>query len=62
MNLTGHCWHHVRAGAPQLIPAVTRPRDRALGGAMVRWHPLARRELFEASAFYDAETEGIGRL
>lgn len=26
------------------------------------WHPLARRELLEASAFYEAESEGLGAI
>lgn len=26
------------------------------------WHPLARRELLEASAFYEAESEGLGAM
>lgn len=28
----------------------------------VWWHPLAKRELFEASAFYDEESEGLGEI
>lgn len=28
----------------------------------VWWHPRARRELFEACAFYDAESEGLGEI
>ena len=28
----------------------------------VAWHPLARRELFEASSFYDAESKGLGEI
>lgn len=26
----------------------------------ISWHPLARRELFEASTFYDGESRGLG--
>ena len=26
------------------------------------WHPLARRELFEASGFYDQESAGLGGI
>lgn len=26
------------------------------------WHPLARRELFEASAYYDGESRGLGSI
>jgi plasmid stabilization system protein ParE len=28
----------------------------------VAWHPLARRELFEASGFYDKESKGLGDI
>lgn len=28
----------------------------------VSWHPLARRELFEASAFYEGESQGLGEV
>lgn len=28
----------------------------------VSWHPLARRELLEASAFYEGESEGLGEV
>lgn len=28
----------------------------------VSWHPLARQELFEASAFYNGESEGLGEV
>lgn len=28
----------------------------------VSWHSLARRELFEASDFYDAESAGLGNI
>jgi plasmid stabilization system protein ParE len=28
----------------------------------VSWHPLARRELFEASAYYEGEPEGLGEV
>jgi hypothetical protein len=28
----------------------------------VSWHPLARRELFEASDFYDKQSKGLGDI
>ena len=28
----------------------------------VSWHPLAKRELFEASGFYEGESEGLGEI
>ena len=28
----------------------------------IAWHPEARRELFEASSFYESESSGLGEL